>query len=67
MRPVRWSWNVSNGACDETAGQLTVTSMNRSQGHPAYRGTLKITAAQDGLYIVNELLLEEYLYGVVPQ
>lgn len=53
-------------ASDETAGQLTVTSMNRSQGHPAYRGTLKITAAQDGLYIVNELLLEEYLYGVVP-
>ena len=50
----------------ETAGKLTVNSLNRNQGHPSYRGTLNITNNGNGLVIVNELLLEEYLYGVIP-
>lgn len=50
----------------ETAGKLTVNSLNRSQGHPSYRGTLNITNNGNGLVIVNELLLEEYLYAVLP-
>lgn len=50
----------------ETAGKLTVNSLNRSQGHPSYRGTLTVTGSGDGLVLVNELLLEEYLYGVIP-
>lgn len=47
-------------------GRINVTSLNRSQGTPAYRGTLEIEKTQDGLVIVNELPLEEYLYSVVP-
>jgi|GEM_PF-4620543 len=31
-----------------------------------YRGTLIVTRASSGLEIINELPLEEYLYGVVP-
>lgn len=47
-------------------GRINVTSLNRSQGTPAYRGTIEIEKTQDGLVIVNELPLEEYLYSVVP-
>ena len=49
-----------------TAGFLELLSLNRSSGHPKYRGRLEITNTGEGFRIVNELLLEEYLYGVVP-
>lgn len=31
-----------------------------------YRGTMEIVGSPNGLYVVNELGLEKYLYGVVP-
>ena len=49
-----------------TSGTIQVLSLNRGQGHPAYRGLIEITNTGDGMILVNELLLEEYLYGVVP-
>ena len=49
-----------------TSGQIQILSLDRGQGHPAYRGMIEITNMGDGLILVNELLLEEYLYGVVP-
>ena len=49
-----------------TAGTVELLSLNRSSGHPKYRGTIEITHTGQGFRIVNELLLEEYLYGVVP-
>ena len=50
----------------DTDARLTVISIQRSCGHPSYRGKLIITRRGDSVSIVNELPLEEYLYGVVP-
>ena len=47
-------------------GKIKVLSLNRAGGVPAYRGTLEISATEEGLIIVNELPIEEYLYAVLP-
>ncbi len=46
--------------------KTTLDSVGRSQGVPSYRGKLEIEKTEAGLVVVNELLLEEYLYSVVP-
>lgn len=48
------------------SGKIKVTSIERNQGNPVYRGKMEIVKAKDGLILINELLLEEYLYSVVP-
>lgn len=48
------------------AGGIEVSSIVRGQGTPAYTGTLEIHRGEDGLYVINELPLEEYLKKVVP-
>lgn len=47
-------------------GRIKLLSVERAQGNPAYRGRMEIARTDQGLVIVNELLLEEYLYSVVP-
>ncbi len=47
-------------------GRIEVLSVKRNQGIPSYRGVLEISLSEDGLVLVNEVLLEEYLYSVVP-
>lgn len=47
-------------------GKITVSSIKRAYGSPSYRGSIEIVAYDQGLTIVNELPLEEYLYSVVP-
>ncbi|HHX11794.1 MAG TPA: SpoIID/LytB domain-containing protein [Clostridiales bacterium] len=47
-------------------GRIQLLSIKRSEGNPLYRGTLEIVDNPDGLLIVNELPLEEYLYAVIP-
>lgn len=47
-------------------GKVTLLSVERSQGNPSYRGTMELLREEEGIYIINELLLEEYLYAVVP-
>ena len=47
-------------------GHIRLLSVQRAQGTPEYRGKLEIAKTEEGLIIVNELLLEEYLYSVVP-
>lgn len=47
-------------------GKIKLLSVKRAQGTPSYRGKMEIAKTSDGLVIVNELLLEEYLYSVVP-
>lgn len=47
-------------------GRISLLSVTRSQGTPAYRGTLEISCVDGGLIVINEVLLEEYLYAVVP-
>lgn len=51
---------------DALTGRLKLLSIKRAQGTPIYRGKLEIARTPDGLVVVNELLLEEYLYSVVP-
>lgn len=47
-------------------GKLQVLSVSRSCGNPAYRGSLEIVADKNGLLLINELSMEEYLYAVIP-
>ncbi len=46
--------------------RTSLLNVHRSQGTPSYRGSLEIKKTADGLLVINELLLEEYLYAVVP-
>lgn len=50
----------------EDGGLITVESINRSQGTPVYPGHMEITRETDGLLLLNEVELEEYLKRVVP-
>ena len=47
-------------------GKLTLKNVGRSQGMPSYRGSLELLNTEDGIVVINEVLLEEYLYSVVP-
>lgn len=44
---------------------IEILSMERSYGNPRYHGNLEIRILEDGLNVINELPLEEYLYSVV--
>lgn len=46
--------------------RIIIHSIERSQGKPAYPGFLEISSDESGIYIVNEVNLEEYLKLVVP-
>ncbi|MCM1064918.1 MAG: SpoIID/LytB domain-containing protein [Eubacterium sp.] len=47
-------------------GKLVLKNVGRSQGIPSYRGTMELLNTEDGIVVINEVLLEEYLYSVVP-
>lgn len=51
---------------DVLTGKVTLKNVNRSQGTPSYRGKMELLRTEDGIVIINEVLLEEYLYSVVP-
>lgn len=52
---------------EKTDGENTlITSITRSSGAPSYRGRFYLYPENEKLVIVNELMLEEYLYGVLP-
>ncbi|HHT98218.1 MAG TPA: SpoIID/LytB domain-containing protein [Clostridiales bacterium] len=46
--------------------RIEILSIERASGNPKYRGTIEIAEDKNGLFIVNELSLEEYLYSVIP-
>ncbi len=48
------------------SGKIKLLHLNRSQGVPEYRGSIELTLEDDTIYVINEVLLEEYLYSVVP-
>lgn len=48
------------------SGKIKLLHLNRSQGVPEYRGSIELTQEEDAIYVINEVLLEEYLYSVVP-
>ncbi|MBE5968420.1 MAG: SpoIID/LytB domain-containing protein [Lachnospiraceae bacterium] len=47
-------------------GKIQILSIKRLGGNPKYRGTIEIAKDANGLLLVNELPLEEYLYAVIP-
>ena len=47
-------------------GKIQLLSVKRMSGNPKYRGSIEIAKDANGLLIVNELPLEEYLYAVIP-
>lgn len=47
-------------------GHLMLSGVERAQGQANYRGRLELVRREDGILVINELPLEEYLYGVVP-
>lgn len=51
---------------DVLTGKLILENVGRSQGTPSYRGTMELLNTEDGIVVINEVLLEEYLYSVVP-
>lgn len=51
---------------DVLTGRLTLKSCSRSQGQPSYRGHMELLWTADGIAVINEVLLEEYLYSVIP-
>ena len=48
------------------SAKTTLLSVERNQGTPWYRGTMEVERTQEGLLVINELPLDEYLYSVVP-
>ena len=46
--------------------KLIIASLSRGCGTPSYRGKIELFTTAEGIVIVNELPVEEYLYAVVP-
>lgn len=46
--------------------QITITSMKRGQGIPSYFGSLEVSREEEGLLLLNEIDVEDYLTRVVP-
>ena len=51
---------------DVLTGKVSINSVERNQGIPCFRGFLELVLTEEGMVIINELPLEEYLYSVVP-
>lgn len=47
-------------------GEISILSIQRGYGTPAYAGSLELYATSEGIVIINELPVEKYLYKVVP-
>ena len=46
--------------------KITIESLKRGYGTPSYRGSIELFKTAEGIVIINELKIEEYLYAVVP-
>lgn len=47
-------------------GKIILSGIERQCGSPSYRGTIELSKRDEGVVVINELSVEEYLYGVVP-
>ena len=46
-------------------GKIQILSVKRNGKNPEYRGVIEIRKKSGGLVVINELELEQYLYGVI--
>lgn len=51
---------------DILSGKITLLSVDRASGNPTYGGSIEIVKDENGLVVINEVSMEEYLYKVVP-
>lgn len=51
---------------ESAEGKITIRNLKRASGAPSYRGSLEVEGRDEGLLVVNEVTLEEYLYAVLP-
>lgn len=51
---------------EEPTQSIYVTTLERGQGTPAYQGSLEISQEKEGLLLLNDLDVEDYLTKVVP-
>lgn len=61
-----WEGNRIRIVPDTLSGKITLQSVKRANGNPTYRGSMEIVKDDNGLVIINEVSMEEYLYMVVP-
>ncbi len=47
-------------------GRIKLLSLKRKGRNPSYRGKFQVQKREEGLTVVNELSLEQYLYAVLP-
>ena len=52
--------------CAALTDKITVNAKGVTKADNAYRGTIECYRSADGMVLINELPLEEYLYAVVP-
>lgn len=52
----------------EKGGKIQIKSISRGSGvySPEYRGNIEIERVDEGYIVINEVNLEDYLYGVIP-
>ncbi|MCI8660661.1 MAG: SpoIID/LytB domain-containing protein [Lachnospiraceae bacterium] len=50
----------------DDGGEIRVCSLNRSGSQPSYKGRLELLDTEEGLVLINELYLEDYLKKVIP-
>lgn len=51
---------------EEDGGLIAAENLTRTQGIPVYPGHMEITREEEGLLLLNEVEIEEYLKRVVP-
>ena len=51
---------------DTADGKIKVTNISRSQGNPEYYGIIELSLWDEGIVIINETDIEQYLKTVVP-
>ena len=51
---------------DNSTDKITVLTVKKSYGNPSYSGKIEVSKSADGLIIINDIPMEEYLYAVVP-
>ena len=51
---------------EKADGKIILPKLERATEAPSYRGTLEIECREEGMLLVNEVTMEEYLFGVLP-
>lgn len=42
-------------------GSITINSIKRSQGNPSYKGNVELALYDEGIAVINEIDIEDYL------